>query len=251
MRNLKDLEGYTVQASDGEVGSVHDFYFDDDQWAVRYLIVLTSEVLKKGKVLLSPQAVDKIYDDERSVELTVSQENVKKSPVVDTAKPISRKLETEIHDYYQWPYYWQSGGASGIGPRVVSVYPAAADRDQKSNAEEATHPNLRSTSEVLGYNIQARDGEIGFLEDFVIEDEAWRLLYMIVNTGNWLSDRKVLVSPQWIERISWPDSTVEVDLNKETVRHSPVMDPNAPINREYETKLYDHYGRNKYWESSQ
>jgi uncharacterized protein YrrD len=250
MRNLKDLEGYTVQASDGEVGSVHDFYFDDDQWTVRYLIVLTSKELNKVKVLLSPQAVDKIYDDEKSVQLTVSQGNVKNSPNVDTAKPISRKLETEIHDYYQWSYYWQSGGVSGIGPGVVSVYPPAADRDQESGAEKATHPNLRSTSEVLGYNIQARDGEIGFLEDFVIEDEAWRMLYMIVNTGNWLSDRKVLISPQWIEQISWPNSTVEVDLKKETVRHSPELDSNTPINREYETKLYDHYGRNKYWESS-
>jgi uncharacterized protein YrrD len=249
MRNLKDLEGYTVQASDGEVGSVHDFYFDDDQWTVRYLIVLTSEEFGKGKVLLSPLAVDKIYDDEKSVELTVSQENVKNSPDIDTAKPISRKLETEIHDYYQWPYYWQSGGVSGIGPGVVSAYPAAADRERETGAERATHPNLRSISEVLGYNIQARDGEIGFLEDFVVEDEAWRMLYLIVNTGNWLSDRKVLVSPQWIDRISWPNSSVEVDLNKETVRHSPELDPSAPINREYETKLYDHYGRNKYWES--
>jgi uncharacterized protein YrrD len=249
MRNLKDLEGYTVQASDGEVGSVHDFYFDDDQWTVRYLIVLTSEEFGKGKVLLSPLVVDKIYDDEKSVKLTVSKEDVKNSPDIDAAKPISRKLEIEIHDYYQWPYYWQSGGVSGIGPGVVSAYPAAADRDQGSSADRLNHPTLRSISEVLGYNIQARDGEIGFLEDFVVEDEAWRMLYLIVNTGSWLSDRKVLVSPQWIDRISWPNSTVEVDLNKETVRHSPELNPSAPINREYETKLYDHYGRNKYWES--
>jgi len=250
MRNLKDLEGYTVQASDGMVGSVHDFYFDDDQWAVRYLIIQTAEDLNRGKILLSPKAVDKIYDDEKSFELTVSLKEVRDSPDVDTAKPISRKLETEIHDYYQWPYYWQPGGVSGIGPGTVSVDPASADRDRETSAERATNPNLRSVSEVLGYNIQARDGEIGFLEDFIVEEQDWNVVYLIVNTGNWLSDRKVLVSPQWIERISWPNSTVEVDLKRDTVRHSPELDPSAPIDREYETKLYDHYGRNKYWESS-
>jgi uncharacterized protein YrrD len=250
MRNLKDLEGYKVQASDGKVGSVHDFYFDDHKWMVRYLIIQTAEGLDRGNILLSPKAVEKIYDDEKSFELAVTLEDVRNSPDIDTAKPISRELETVIHDYYQWPYYWQSGGVSGIGPGTVSAYPAPADREREISAERATNPNLRSVSEVLGYNIQARDGEIGFLEDFIVEDQAWNVVYLIVNTGNWLADRKVLVSPQWIERISWPNSTVEVDLKRDTVQHSPELDPNAPINREYETKLYDHYGRHKYWEGS-
>ena len=146
---------------------------------------------------------------------------------------MSRQQETELHLYYGWTPYWQSGMAA----------PALAGKQ----AETSGDPNLRSSVEVTGYHIQARDGEIGHVEDFLANDEDWVIRYMIVDTRNWLPGKKVLVSPTWIEEVDWLTRDVHVDLKRETIRHSPEFDPDAPVNREYEMRLYDYYGRPKYW----
>ena len=116
--------------------------------------------------------------------------------------------------------------------------------------KETGDPHLRSAREVAGYHIQASDGSIGHVEDFIVDDATWDLCYLVVDTGNWLPGRKVLISPQWVvEPISWIESTVNVVLTREQVKESPVFDPTAPVNREYETRLYDYYGRPTYWEN--
>jgi hypothetical protein len=120
---------------------------------------------------------------------------------------------------------------------------------EPSADKEKSDPELRSTKEVIGYRIKASDGEIGHVEDFIIDDQDWIIRYMVVDTRNWLPGRKVLVSPQWIEKVSWADSEVRIDLSRKAVEQSPKYDPSTPVNREYEVRMYDYYGRPVYWES--
>ena len=106
---------------------------------------------------------------------------------------------------------------------------------------------MRSIDEVTGYYMQAPDGEVGYLDDFIVDDKNWTIRYIVLDTRKWLPGKKVLISPQWINRISWSDGKVFLDLDRESIKESPEYDPSLPVNRQYEERLYDFYGRPKYW----
>ncbi len=254
LRSIKELQGYTLHAVDGDIGTVHEFYFDDARWVIRYLVVDTGGWLSGRRVLISPIAIGEADWQARSLSVTLSREQVEHSPDIDADKPISRQREVEYYQYYGWPYYWAGPGLWGAGmyPYVLAVPPvtpatAAQGEQEQPEQQEQGDPHLRSTKEVLGYRIAARDGEIGHVEDFVVDDEAWVIRWMVVDTGNWLPGRKVLVSSQWITEVRWETTRVHVDLARETIERSPEFDPSTPVNREYEARLYDYYGRPVYW----
>jgi hypothetical protein len=106
---------------------------------------------------------------------------------------------------------------------------------------------LQSTRQVSGYYIQAQDGEIGHVEDFIIDDDGWTISYLVIDTVNWLPGKKVLVSPCWIERIDWNASKVYIDLSREMIKRSPEYDPSKPLDRAYEEQLHQYYDRPGYW----
>jgi hypothetical protein len=112
---------------------------------------------------------------------------------------------------------------------------------------EPTDSHLRSTESVTGYNIDAVDGDIGHVDGFVMDDEAWAIRYVEVATRNWWPGKKVLVSPAWIERVSWMDSKVYVGLTREAIKGAPEYVETVPITRAHENMLYHHYGRPPYW----
>jgi uncharacterized protein YrrD len=254
LRNVEELYGYNVQATDGDIGMVHEFYFDDKFWTIRYLVVDTGGWLSGRRVLISPAALDKPNWGKEMLSVSITKEQVENSPSIDTDKPVSRQHEKELHEYYKWPLYW------GIDPYAAEAGSIAyarylAEREEKmkeaakeqKQEEEEGDSHLRSTREVKGYHIHAKDGEIGHVEDFILDDEGWIIRYIVVDTRNWLPGKKVLVSPEWVERVSWSESEVYVDLLREVIKKSPEFDPSAPINRDYEENLYDYYGRPKYW----
>ncbi len=113
--------------------------------------------------------------------------------------------------------------------------------------EERGDPHLRSTKEVAGYRIGAADGEVGHVEDFVVDDEEWAIRYLGVDTRNWLPGKKVLVSPRWVSEVSWTRREVYTDLESSEIKSAPEWDPDAPIDYEYEIRLHEHYGRPPYW----
>jgi hypothetical protein len=146
--------------------------------------------------------------------------------------------------------YWGSAGPLAAYADVASVAPKQVEEEQPANTEakEQTDPHLRSTKELIGYKIHAQDGDIGHVEDFVVHEDDWIIRYMVIDTRNWLPGRKVIIPPDWwIKDISWADSEVVVNVKREDIKKSPEFDPAEPINREYETRLYDYYGRPKYW----
>ena len=253
LRPVKDLQGYAIHATDGDIGQVDEFYFDDERWTIRYLVVATGNWLSGRKVLISPIAIGKADWVAEKLNLALTKGQVENSPDIDTHKPVSRQREIEYFNYYGYPYYWYGGGLWG-----ADAYPSALTAAGALGAESAMEretvppeaqgdPHLRSTSEVIGYYIEAADGELGHVEDLIVDDESWAIRYIVVDTANWWLGKKVLVAPQWIERVSWAESKVYVNLPREAIKNSPEYDPLALINREYEERLYGHYGRPRYW----
>jgi len=238
LRSIDELIGYKIEASDGDVGKVSDFLFDDELWVVRYLVAATGNWLVGRQVLVSPAAFyGKPRWENEKFPLILTKRMVEESPDIRENEPVSRRKESEIVAYYHWPAYWYP---------VMHRRPEV-DAEQGAEEEESGDSHLRSVREVEGYHIEARDGSIGHVEDFIIDDDRWEIMYLVVDTKNWLPGRRVLVSRLWIDEVSWLGSKVMVDLTKEVIEKSPEFDPSAPVNREYEEVLYDYYGRPKYW----
>jgi hypothetical protein len=256
LRNAKDLYGFTIRATDGEIGTVDRFYFDDDTWAIRYLTVNTGGWLGGRLVLISPISIVGRPDwQAKRLDVRLTKKQVENSPDVDTHKPVSRQHEIAYLGYYGYPFYW--GGSRLWGP---TPYPAdlaagvappieAVTREVMTgrNGKNPADSNLRSAQEVTGYYIEASDGDIGHLDGFVIDDENWAIRYIEVATRNWWPGKKVLVSPAWIKRVSWADSKVYVELSREVIANGPEYIESAPITRDYENRLHTHYGRPPYW----
>jgi len=239
------LKGYKLNSLDGEIGKVKEFYFDDKHWAIRYLVADTGSWLKDRQVLISPHALLAVYKEEHNIAINLTKKQIEDSPSLNSDKPVSRQFEESYYGYYGWQMYW-SGGPYMWGPSPYIV----RDREKRKGATKSKKgwdAHLRSTHDVSGYHIQAADGEIGHVEDFIIDDKTWAIRYLIINTRNWWPGKKVLVSPQWIERISWGESKIFVNLPRETIKQSPeYMEESLPT-RSYETSLHQHYNRQGYW----
>ena len=250
LTNATHLKGLAIRATDGELGTVEQFYFDDETWAIRYLIVETGGWLGGRRVLISPFSVIQTDWEARQLDVALTKQQVENSPDIDTHQPVSRQHEAAYLGYYGYPCYW--GGPYLWGP---AFYPAGLDGPASASAEaradrvrgESTDSHLHSSEAVTGYDIEAADGEIGHVDGFVVDDEAWAIRYIEVATRNWWPGKKVLVSPAWIERVSWPESKVCVGLSREAIKNGPEYVESMPITREYENRLYFHYGRPPYW----
>lgn len=238
-RNARSLIGFTMGATDGEIGKVKDLYFDDITWTIRYLVVDTGTWLADRKVLISPEAVLTPDWDKEILPVNLTQDQVKNSPDIDTEKPVSRQQEIKLYKHYPWSAYW-GGGLTGMPP--VSMYQVydniTGDID---DGESEGNPHLRSIENLKGYKIQALNGHIGEVEDMILDDAAWRINFLVVDTGKWLPGRKVLISPSWITEINWDTSSVVVDSTIEDIKHSPKYDPDQPVDDAYEAILKDHY----------
>lgn len=262
LRKLNDITGFTIAATDEEIGSVDDFYFDDNTWSIRYVIVDTGPWLFGKQVLVSPTAIQAPEWEAKILPVNLTKEQVENSPLIGVDEPVSRQYEVDLHRYYGWPGYWYAapGMAAPMGGLHAVPAPApipasatlttertAVAEAEEDVVEESGNPHLRSMKEVLGYNIQATDEPIGHVEDFFADDEEWQIRYMLVDTRNWLPGRKVLVGIDWIDHIDWAKQDVVVNVTREQVENSPEYDPQEPVRRSYETDLYNHYQLPGYW----
>lgn len=257
LRTMKDLLGYALSATDGVIGDVKDFYFDDQSWVVRYLIVDTGTWLSSRKVLVSPLSIAGPSSTGKVFLSSLTRDQVKNSPDIDTDKPVSRQHEVQHLDYYGQPKYWEGVGlAGGIYPSWLTGFHnrgnAAEDpcsqqggirgADQANQGSNA-HPHLRSYNAVLQYHLHASDGELGYVEDMLVNEKTWAVRYMVVTTSSWWFGHQVLIAPPWIKNVSWPERTVTVDLGREAVKLAPPYDSSVPLDPELELRIFEHYGR--------
>jgi len=244
LRKAKEFKSFKLRTRDGDIGKAKEFYFDDKHWTVRYLVADTGGWLSGRRVLISPYALEPALEGERVLPVDLTQKQIEDSPSLASDKPVSRQFELAYYGHYGYPMYWG-------GPFSWGTYPFLV-RDRKKwktsgQGEKAWDIHLRSTDAVRGHNIQALDGEIGHVEDFIIDDETWAIRYLIVDTKNWWPGKHVLISPQWIERDSWEESKVIINLPRETIKQSPEYTGDSLLTRDYETGLHRHYQREGYW----
>ncbi|MEO8546250.1 MAG: PRC-barrel domain-containing protein, partial [Burkholderiaceae bacterium] len=265
LRNVDDLYGFSLAASDGPIGEVRDCYFDDETWTIRFFLVETGSWLGSRRVLISPIAIHGLNWDAKSLATSLTREQVKGSPDVDTQKPVARQHEVEQFGYYGYPFYWGEGQLWSGGPRPgmgVAGYASArqptegdaeanfVDANLKMHRERGDDPHLRSCREIERYHIHATDGDIGHVESVLLDDEAWAIRYLVVNTSDWWLGHQMLVAPPWITDIGWLDATVSVDLTRQAVKDAPIYDANALPNPEQERDLANHYGRPEHWDAA-
>ncbi len=258
LRSLKDIQDYTIGATDGEVGKVRDFYFDDDAWVVRYFVVETGSWLSSRQVLISPIAVQHPDWQERRLPVALTQEQVRHSPDIDTHKPVSRQHEAQMLDYYGYANYWGGGGMWGEGLYPYAMVPGYAyagteieDRERQLEAGERVErarrrqddPHLRSCEAVTGYQVQASDGDVGPVTGFLVDDQTWAVRFLVVDTGHWWAGHKVLLSPLWIEGVHWSDRAVTVELSRAAIQSAPAYDAEAAWTLEQDRALFLHYAR--------
>ena len=244
LSKAKTLQGYKLSSLDGVMGTVKEYYFDDQYWAIRYLIADTGNWLKDSKMLISPYALTAVNKEDEQIAVNLTKNQIEASPSLDIDKPVSRQFEKTYCRYYGWPMYWYGSRMWGYCDSIM--------RDHKkwkkpAQSEKARDTHLRSSDAVIGCHIQASDGEIGHVEDFIIDDEMWAIRYLIIDTVNWWSGKKVLISPRWIERGSWDEPKVLINVPRESIKQAPEYTGISLLTRDYEDKLHQHYNHQVYW----
>ena len=226
LRSIKQLNGEKLHASDGDMGHVKDFYFNDQKWVVRYVVVDTGSWLLDRLVLISPHAFGN--PDQKSNFLTVNltRQQIENSPPIDSHKPVSRLYEEEYYRYYGLPSYWVGEGMWGMDafpmvPLSANPLPIGLAVESDSVHDTPPEPHLRSAHAVTGYYLQTSEGTIGHVTDFMMDDKSWEIRHLVVETGSWFSGKKIVISPSQVDQISYEDSKVFVNLTKEAILQAP------------------------------
>ena len=231
------LDGLSIQARDGQIGSVSDVWFEDDTWRVRWLVVDTGSWLTGREVLLPTSHLGPLDVGASAVPVDLTKRDVEESPGSGTDLPVSRQMETSIYSHYGWAPYWPVGAAGAYVPPLAFTAPPPVSPEfpGRTDAErDAGDPHLRSASEVIGYYIQGRDDEMGHLYELLLDGHDWVVRYLIVDTGNWWPGKKVLLAPDWIEGIVWAEHIVRVGRTRQQIKEAPDYDPSRWIESNHE-----------------
>lgn len=247
MKSVSRMQDLTIHASDGEIGRVEEFYFDDETWTIRYLIVKTGGWLFGRLVLISPIFLRSVDWEAAQLNIALTKQQIENSPEIDRHKPVSRQHEADYMDALGGSYYWGGPGIWGIGagPATLATGGAPISARAAASTRESADSHLRSTSAVKGYRIEATDGEIGQVDDFIVDLDTWSIRYLQLS-WSWLPGKEILISPEWIGQIRWAESEVFVGLTREAIKSAPEYIESRSITREYEDQLHAHYGRRPY-----
>ncbi|MEO7412116.1 MAG: PRC-barrel domain-containing protein [Opitutaceae bacterium] len=221
-QNIKKLYGAKLGATDGEIGHVKDFYFDDKSWAIRYLVVDTGSWLSGREVLLSPHAFAThpfagAEGDIKILQVNLSRKRIEESPSIDSHRPVSRQYEEDYYRYYGWSGYWQEGGMLGVAGFPVVVPPFTPEERPHHGHNQRDDLHLRSAKAVAGYHVDATDGRVGAVDSFMVEGKSWTIRELAVETGHWYAGKTIFLRTENVDRISYTDSTVFVKLAKQDI----------------------------------
>lgn len=245
--DLNELHGYEICASDGLLGKANDFFFSDYCWTIRYLVVDTGWLFGR-RILVAPAAIKAVDIVDRRITLSITRENFEQGPGVETDLPVSRQNEMALSQHYGWPKFWEEHPGGGvIAPANALMQPRnamqeAADCSTPAAMLENANPHLHSAREIQGYHIEATDGEIGHVDDLIVDDETWTIRHIVVDTRNWMPGRRVIIAPAWATEIDWHDQLIVVNHDRSALNNAPLCEPITPIRRDDEAALYEHPG---------
>lgn len=232
------LTGYKLESLDGTIGKVKEFYFDDRHWTIRYLVADTGTWLARRQVLISPYALVAVNKVEQNIVVNLTKKQIEASPALNSDKPVSHQFEHAYYGHYGWPEYWN-------GPHIWGSHPfIMRDRDKWKDLARSANGwdrHLRSTYGVNGHHIQALDGEVGHVQDFIIDDETWAIRYLVVDTQNWWPGKKVLISPRSVQSVDWSLRSVMLSIARQGIKDSPAYDGSQAVDRAYEYAYHGYY----------
>jgi len=251
------LKDYSLEATDGAIGKVKDLLFDDRTWQIRWLAVDTGTWLTERKVLLHPSSVGPIDYHGQTLTVSLTKDQVKGSPDLIFDQPVSQQHETDLYSYYDLSPLWGTElyGAQipyiGLGPQRYFGSGELYNKELYADIGLGNHgdngdPHLRSISEVKGYHVNATDGDIGHVDNLMVDDSSWGIRYLVLNTSNWWIGKQVLMAPYAVNEISWSERKIYLNVTRDRVKASPPWDPAAIINDIYEKSLHTYYGWNGY-----
>ncbi len=243
LRSTRDLEKHEVMTKDGKIGNLETFLFNERNFKVQYMEIDTRKWLPGKKVVISPDKAVIPPESLKTVKLDMTQEELEKAPMAEEHLPVSQEKMKKAMRGVTPPALWYP---AGIEP-ALSIYDGQLMIFEEENEAGDEGERLRSTRHLEGYNVNASNGDVGHIEEFIVDTSDWIIRYAVVDTKRILPGKKILVSPDWIEGIDWESREVRVDHTKEEIKSSPEYDPNDPVNRRYEMVLYDYYGRPYYW----
>ena len=238
LQAIRKLDHCRIVATDGQVGTVRDVYFDDELWVVRYLVVETGSWLSARRVLISPYAVRFIDWQTRAVVVNLKRDQVKHSPHIDTDKPVSRQQEDEFNRHYGYPQYWPYPTYWAWGEVPILVSPSQQDLEAAKSSspihQDGTRADahLRSSQVVIGYHIQATDAFLGRVADFLFDEETWAIRYLVAGTRSWFPGKQVLVRKDSIRELNWGEQLVGIALTRHELEQSPEYDRQHPPSRD-------------------
>jgi len=228
LQSIKQIYRNKLGATDGEIGQVNDFYFDDKSWAVRYVVADTGTWLPGRQVLISPRAFGGFHQAGKVLSVNLTRKQIEGSPAIESHKPVSRQYEEEYHRYYGWPFYWDGEGLWGRSEYPILSAPPKTMPHQETVAAnqkpEHADAHLRSAQAVQGYSIKASDGIAGHVRDFMMDPKNWAICQLVIKTGNRFTGKEVQIPVGKVDRISYEDSTVFVNLTMEAIERSSAHD---------------------------
>ena len=244
LRSAKKMKEFALGASDGRIGHIEEFYFDDSYWTIRFVVAQAGNWLTGRMVLLSPHQLGKPDEEAKSVAVNLTRDQIRNGPSPESERPVNRQFEEAYYRHFGWPFYWT--GPYLWEPTPYPIPPAGpVEQSLRANPpslpQPSGDPHLRSTDDVTGYHLRARDGEIGHVEDFLYDDRDWSIRYLVAGTRNWRPGKLVLVPPAWIGAIHWEDRTVDVDAGREDIRLAPAYDPGRALTTEYAAELSKYF----------
>lgn len=240
-RSLKNMIGFTVQAVDGPKGKVKDFLFDEERWILRYLEVDYGNLFQNKRVLIPGFFLNEPDWEKKHLPVRLNQSDIEACPDLEERMPVSREYEKLLSKHYDINYYWLYTESTGM----AMYFPTRPIRTPSKIVDEKDlETNLRSFKEVQGYHIRALNGKLGHIDDIIVDDKDLQIVYLIVDTSNWLPwSKKVLLAISWLEEISYLDQEVSINLHTETIKNAPEFNPDHPIEDAYEKNLFDFYSR--------
>jgi hypothetical protein len=210
LESTHKLIGFSLSAEDGEIGTVKDFYFDDQNWNIRYLVVETGNWLFGRRVLISPYAVQSVAEQEKLLQVNMTKEQVKSSPTIDTDLPVSKQLEKKLNDYYAWPYY----GGAGMGYPTTGMVKVARVLKAETEEDSKADKHLRSYKHVRDYTVYNPDGYLGETVDFLVNTSDWTLPHLIIELAEPASGELLMVATHSIASIDFSTYAVSVMLSR-------------------------------------
>jgi hypothetical protein len=243
---MKSFKKYSLCGLDGSIGKVKDVLFNDQKWDVRYLVADTGNWLRERQILIKPEFLASVDHDLHCITVKLTRKQIEDSPPLSSDKPVNCQYDKEYNRFF--------GFMEGLNSLPI-MKSGKTDLDRQSEEEiledeRSWDQHLRSLSASTGLVIEAMDGEVGSIEDFIVEDKNWNVRYLVIKTLKWWPGKKLLVSPQWITMINWGTSKLFVNINREPFKELQEYTSLDVLTRDYEIKLHKLCSRDGYWTDS-